>query len=432
VVVLFAAVHAVALLAEGNPTGWQPAPKGTIGPSAPSTGATLQNHVLQPIASSGKALNLNGYSSSASSATAADNAQRSAALSFPSTAWPAAESSSPDVDCFQILANSELNVVELGDLGDGTGNVEPWVIVNPIVYYFRDDSVSPPNYFLYIQDTIEGGADAGDETPNQDVFGQGFVLPDNLVSLQVVYDAATLNSEEVDKAYGYLWHIDENDNLPDDGGIVTWENPDPAGSDDWARYTVDITQPAFLSQLSGNKIALLFYNDTDGFAPEESVFFDNIILNACVPSKPAGGRLFLPSVFNVVNTDPVCVPPSEVPRDEVDANRGLVQARATCNTTLSQLDTQDYYTFVPQQGGNYTLQLNPPDGTEWSASVIEKVGGSYAYAPGPTGGQCRIATPGDVDKQVTCGLQAGREYVVKVSAGQYSGVEKNYIMQVVR
>jgi hypothetical protein len=167
--------------------------------------------------------------------------------------------------------------------------------------------------------------------------------------------------------------------------------------------------------------------------PEESSFFDNVRLIACVPSAPVGGRLYLPNVMHVANTTPVCVPPSEVPRDEVDANRGLVQTGAQCQTTLSQLDTQDYYTFVPKQGGNHSLQLsNLPPGTEWSGSIIVKTGGSYAYAPGPTGGQCRIATPGAGNKQVTCSLQAGVEYVVKVSAGQYAGPEAGYQMQVVR
>jgi hypothetical protein len=342
------------------------------------------------------------------------------------------------VDCFQMIANRELNVVELGD---GTGTAEPWVILDPIVYYWRNDLVSPPNYYLFIMDTIAGGADelAGDTTPSEDWFAQGILMPDNLVSVQIVYDTATQNSESVDNTYGQFWHVDENGDFPEDGAILYWENPDwdvidpnnPA--EEWLNYTVTITQTNFLSELSGNRVALLFYNITDTLPPDESTLFDNITVTACVPSEPVARQIFLPNIVHVANTTPVCVPPTEVPQDEVDANRGLVQTSARCITTLSQLDVQDYYTFIPQQGGNHTLRLsNLPPGSEWSGSVIVKTGGSYAYAPGPTGGQCRIATPGSGNKQVTCSLQAGREYVVKVSAGQYTGLEANYEMQVVR
>lgn len=338
------------------------------------------------------------------------------------------------VDCFQLIANSELNVVELGD---GTGTVEPWVIVDPIVYYWRDDSVTPPNFSLFMQDTIPDGIDEeeGDVTPQSDMFGQGFLMPENLVSVEINYLAATVNIDAADRTFGQFWHVDEDGNLPDNGAILFWESLDPNPADEgaWLNYNLSITEAEFIEELSGNTVALLFRTITDAVAPDESVYLDNITLEACVESKPVGRQIFLPNVLHVANATPVCVPPSENPRDEVGANRGFVQTNALCRTTMSQLDTQDYYTFTPRQGGSYTLQLrNLPPGTEWSGSIIQNSGGTFEYAPGPTGGQCRIATPGAGNKQVSCTLQGGREYVVKVSAGQYSGPEASYDMRIVR
>jgi hypothetical protein len=340
----------------------------------------------------------------------------------------------PAADCFQILANTQLDVV---DHGDGTGSAEPWIVLDQIVYF----DPAAANDYLYFVD-----ADVDDfETPTFDSFGQGFQMPGNLLSLQVVYDAGTVDATdpgdpsilEPDEAYGELWLLDQNGFLQE--AILHWRNPDPIPTgqfpddDNWRNYTIDIAEPSFISQLSGKAVAIRLLNITDGFEPGESVYWDNISLTACVQSAPVATKLYLPNVLHVANTTPVCVPPSEVPRDEVDANRGLVQTSATCLTSLSQLDTQDYYTFMPQQGGNHTLMLsNLPPGSEWSGSVIVKSGGSYVYAPGPTGGQCRIATPGAGNKQVTCSLQAGTEYVVKVSAGAYTGPEAQYTMQVVR
>ena len=53
------------------------------------------------------------------------------------------------------------------------------------------------------------------------------------------------------------------------------------------------------------------------------------------------------------------------------------------------------------------------------------------FAPGPVTGQCRIATPGSGNKNVTCTLDKNKDYFVKVSAGgTYSGPLGSYEMQI--
>ncbi len=334
------------------------------------------------------------------------------------------ENSVPSADCFQMLANSQLDVVELGD---NTGSVEPWVIIDQNVYYFtRDDEPPFPNYYLYMEDQDALLSDT--TTPFWDSFGQAIFMPDDLESIEIQYDVLTLQSNPDDLIFGEVWLLDLEGN--DHEILGDWEILD--SEDEWVRDTVGVPSE-FFPLLEGQPIGIILVTVTDNTGAAERVQFDNIVLTACVKSAPVSGNLFLPSVLHVANTGPVCVPPSESPRDEVGANRGLVQTGALCQTTMSQLDTQDYYTFRPQQGGNYTLQLrNLPPNTEWSGSIIQNSGGTFEYAPGPTGGQCRIATPGAGNKQVTCNLQGGREYVVKVSAGGYSGPEADYEMRVMR
>jgi hypothetical protein len=423
-IILLTGIRASLLAAADGSPLLQRGPADAPSPSQPLTNETEAPQTETIIVSKGGRLE-------------ADDMNRTTPLVLPkqSSDQPTApgSESAPAADCFQILGNSQLDVV---DLGDGTGSAEPWVVLDQIVYY---DPAAADKYLYFVD------ADVEDATPTLDSFGQGFLMPPQLESIQIVYDAGTVdstdpadpNTPEPDEAYGELWLIDQDGFLQE--AVLFWRNPDPVPTaqfpddDNWREYTVDVTEPEFITQLSGKTVAIRLLNITDGVEPGESVFFDNITLTACVQSAPVSGKLYLPNVLHVANTTPVCVPPSEVPQDEVDANRGLVQTSATCLTTLSQLDTQDYYTFLPQQGGNHTLKLSKlPPGSEWSGSVIVKSGGSYVYAPGPTGGQCRIATPGSGNKQVTCSLQAGTEYVVKVSAGQYTGAEASYEMQVVR
>jgi hypothetical protein len=77
------------------------------------------------------------------------------------------------------------------------------------------------------------------------------------------------------------------------------------------------------------------------------------------------------------------------------------------------------------------LQLKKlPNDTEWSAMTFTDTA-SPEYAPGETGGQCRIDTPGSKDKQVKCELSKDKAYFIKVSAGS-TPKEGGYDMKVVK
>jgi hypothetical protein len=77
------------------------------------------------------------------------------------------------------------------------------------------------------------------------------------------------------------------------------------------------------------------------------------------------------------------------------------------------------------------LQLKKlPNDTEWSAMTFTDTA-SPEYAPGETGGQCRIDTPGSKDKQVKCELSKDKAYFIKVSAGS-KPKEGGYDMKVVK
>ena len=172
-----------------------------------------------------------------------------------------------------------------------------------------------------------------------------------------------------------------------------------------------------------------------GLAPEsekEWMLIDDISLSACYkPAEVSGKRVYLPSVQTAGEVIPFCIPPTENPRDQYNSNRGFAQTGAECNSTLSELDRADYYTFKPGQSGSHTLLLsNLPADTQWSAMIFTDTS-SPEYAPGETGGQCRIDTPGSKDKRVKCELSKDKAYFIKVSAGS-TPVEGGYDMKVVK
>jgi hypothetical protein len=325
--------------------------------------------------------------------------------------------------CKQFLLNPQLDVLELGD---GTGRAEPWVVYDPIVYYSNLDYVSPQHSLVLVD------ADSPDSSsPTQDAFAQAFYMPTNLVTVTIQYYAAMSNTNNTDSAWGNLWTVDQDGNLGEYLG--SWEIRESPGV--WQQQTAQITDTSDLAQMAGQHLAIILFNDTDGNAPGEIVWFDDITLTACVRAAPTA--VYLPVVLRGLggSAAPVCIPPSENPPDTWNANRGNVQCNSTCQSTLSRLDLADYYTFVPSHTGvgNCTLYLrNLPAGTEWAAMIfVDQPNYPPPYAPGPVNGQCRIATPGSGDKSVTCPLTGGTGYFVKVSAGaSYTGQEGSYQMQI--
>ncbi len=328
-----------------------------------------------------------------------------------------------EVTCKQLLLNPALDILELGD---GTGRAEPWVIYDPIIYYSTVHYVSP-DHSLLVWD-----ADSGDETPTQDAFAQAFYMPRNIITVTIHYYTTMTNTNPVtdsDRALGNLWTLDADGN-PDEflGWWTVFESPDS-----WVGQTILITGTEALEPMAGQRMVIILFNKTDGQEPWEKIRFDDVTLTACFTGYPY--TVYLPIVFRDFGTaaGPICIPPSENPQDQWNANRGHTEADAVCQSTLSKLDQADYYSFTPPWTEDYTLHLRDlPDGTEWSAMIfVDQAEYPPPYAPGPTAGDCRIATTGSGDKSVTCPLTGGTDYFIKVSAGGgYSGPQDDYEMQV--
>ena len=338
-------------------------------------------------------------------------------IGLPNKAAPITSSLAGET-CQQMVANPQLDVLEFGD---NSGSAEPWVVLDPSVYFGSDGT--PPDYYLFLSD-----GDAGDTTPTTDAFGQGMVMPSNLSRIIVTYDTATANANTSDNSFGNLYTINAQGQL--DQLIVWWNIADTAGV--WENWTADITDPTFINPLKGQAMALVMDSITDGVGTAENTFFDNVTLTACVQSA-ATTHLYLPAIMHNfgVAAAPFCSPPTENPQDTFNANRGTEQTGAICNSDLSNIDRADYYTFKPTTSGNHTLHLrNLPAGTQWSAMIFID-SAMPDYAPGPTSNQCRIGTPGAGNKSVTCNLSSGQNYFIKVSAGGgYSGSKGTYEMQI--
>ena len=335
-----------------------------------------------------------------------------------------------NASCDQVLANTQLDIVEFGD---GTGTAEPWSVIIPIVYYIDDPAYAYDGYSLILED-----GDSGDPDPTIDMFAQGFLMPDDLNEISVEYMRAMLDSNPNDDVYGELWLLDDDWVLhlddPDNYFVGSWTVAESEAV--WAKQSIVSSDPSFLNKMAGKKMAILFFNITDGGgateAEKEWVLFDDVNLYACTQ---AHGEIFMPAIMHdygvPVEVDPICTPPNENPFDQWHSNRGLVQTSAVCNSTLSNVDLADYYTFVPDASGQHTLHLTDlPAGTQWSSMIFFDTD-SPSYVPGPTDGDCRIGTSGAGDKQVTCDLNEGTGYFVKVSSGS-TPVAGSYTMKITK
>ena len=325
--------------------------------------------------------------------------------------------------CSNIVINTQLDILEFGD---GFGTAEPWVFLEPYLYYVNENDPGDPfassaydGYSLLFED-----GDPGDPSPNLDMFGQGFFMPDNLSDVTVEYWRATVDGNPQDHVYGELWLLDSLGNLHygDINYFVgAWELSE--SNLKWKMESVAATEN-MVKKLDGQLAALLFFNVTDGSLPgapeaqKEWLFIDEISLIACYkPDSSQAKKLYIPTVQKAKQGPPLCVPPTENPQDQYNSNRGFAQTSAICNSSLSELDKADYYTFKPSTSGSHTLHLNKlPAGTEWSAMIFEDKQ-TPEYAPGDTAGQCRIDTPGSKAKQVRCTLDKNKTYFIKVSAG---------------
>ncbi|MFN2137979.1 MAG: hypothetical protein ACK2UK_18635 [Candidatus Promineifilaceae bacterium] len=339
--------------------------------------------------------------------------------------------------CSQIIVNPGLDIVELGD---GTGTSEPWVFLEPYLYYINGNDDNDlfqdwafDGYSLVFQD-----GDVGDPSPQIDMFGQGFLMPENLTDVTVEYWRASVDGNENDEVWGELWLLDEQGYLhlddPDTYLVGYWDVYESELQ--WNAETITATEEG-VDLLSGQLAALIFYNLTDGSAPDapesekEWMLMDDITLTACYkPQEVTGKQVYLPSVSTAGEVQPVCEPPTENPRDQYNDHRGFTQTNATCNSTLSNLDTADYYSYIPIDDGEHILHLQDlPPNSEWSAMIFTDEA-QPKFAPGDGDGDCRITKGGSENKFVTCDLQKDKKYFIKVSAGS-TPLADDYVMKVV-
>lgn len=318
--------------------------------------------------------------------------------------------------CEQLIVNPELDVL---DLGDGSGTAEPWVVLWPIVY-FDDTDYSSPLHSLVLDI-----GDSGDPSPNFDGFGQAVFMPTGLTDVTIQYDRKIQFANSVDQLYGELWTVDNEGFL--DQFITGWSvGTTPP---EWDTRVFTINDAPTLAQMNGRLMALVLVNDTTDPTPGEIAWFDDITVTACF--NPPTHASFLPSIANKAgSTVPVCSPPSESPPDSWSSNRGFTQTGANCNSTLSQLDDRDYYSFVPSQSGSHTVHLrNLPPGSNWAALVYND---TEPPPSGPTnGGACYTSQAGSADKSVVCTFTAGQEYVIKISSGS-TPMSGSYNLQVTK
>jgi hypothetical protein len=172
-------------------------------------------------------------------------------------------------DCRQLLENPTLSLV---------GNTIPgWVIFQQKVYYSTQNYVSPETSL------VMPDADEGDESPEQDAFGQFFDMPADLSRITIEFFTATANANETDKAYGNLWTVDSNGEL--DEGILSWSIEDSPGA--WRESSLTTEDATALAAMSGRRMAILLFTNTDGQAPGEVVYLDDIRLTACTGGAAA-------------------------------------------------------------------------------------------------------------------------------------------------
>lgn len=317
--------------------------------------------------------------------------------------------------CTQLLLNTALDVL-VG--GGGGGTAEPWVVLWSIVYYSTVEYVSPDHSLL-----VEV-ADDGDPNPDYDGFGQAFYMPNNLTSVQIQYYTATVNPNSVDYGLGELWLLDSDGYL--DTRLLWWEVGQSVGV--WQQQTVNITNASQLNSLEGQYLAIAMGNETlNSSPPGETTYYDDVRLTACYTAPNI--KSYLPVTLNTPATNTAyCNLPTEP--DSWYTGRGLVTTGGNCNGSLSQVDDRDYFTFTPTQSGNHTFYLrNLPSGSNWAALVYDL---TEPPPGGPTNsGNCYTSQSGSGDKQVTCNLTAGQNYVIKVSAGS-TPISGSYQMQVTR
>jgi len=326
----------------------------------------------------------------------------------------------PSETCQDMLANPQMNVLENGD---GTGTVDSWTILAPIIYYSKVYSHSVP-YSLKEMDELDGSdpvsTTIGGVLWDYDEFGQLFRAPAGLTYLKASFSSMYRDRDVNDAAYVRLWTVNSQGQLDQFIGAARIPT-DPAVYPEftWGNLSWELSSSQLITA-SNKTLALVFTMLGNRASPGQGVYFDDAQVRLCYATGPS--KVYLPVVVkSPPQTGPVCVLYEPDNRD----NRGNVTVGATCNGAFGPSDDKDYFTLNLAGVTDVRLRLFnlPPEGNRWDAAIYE-----YPY----TGQQpaCWIGKEG-LDKSEDChGLNLNKTYFVLVAAGSAQSNPRSYSMSV--
>jgi hypothetical protein len=322
---------------------------------------------------------------------------------------------SPSESCQDMLANPQMDVLENGD---GTGTVDSWTILSPIIYYSKVYSHSAP-YSLKEMDELDGSDPVsitiGGVLWDYDEFGQLFRAPAGLTYLKASFSSMYRDRDANDAVYARLWTVNSQNQL--DQFISAVRVPTDTAEYTWANWYWELNS-AQLITASNKTLALVFTLFGNRASPGQGVYFDDAQVRLCYATGPT--KNYLPVALKSP-TGPTCTPYEPDNRD----NRGNMTVGATCSGALGPSDDKDYYTLNLNGVTDVKLRLFnlPPEGNVWGAAIYE-----YPYT-----GQspaCLINWTG-LDKSVNGpGLNLNKTYFVFVAASVPQSSPKSYSMSV--
>ena len=259
-------------------------------------------------------------------------------------------------DCEQLLANPGLDVVN--------NSIPSWSILEPKVYYSTQNYVSSPSAIV-----LPDG-DADDPSPTEDAFGQIFTMPPNLISVTVEFQTATGNANGTDKAFGNLWTVDAGNDL--DESIGGWQVTDSANA--WASRDVVISDSGDLAAMAGQKMAIVFFTETNGQDPGEVVYFDDITLTACVGSANTPAATVTASPSPTPSRTPAATPTHPPVTGQKELLPAIFKPAATVPPTTSPTPTTS-----PEPPGDWRLEIVAGDGNQggWTSIALDTSGNPH-------------------------------------------------------
>lgn len=258
-------------------------------------------------------------------------------------------------DCYNYVTNSELSYLDA------------WTVLDENVYWSSNGYVSSPHSALMLD-----GDDSGltyDDSPEIDSFAQAFAYPDIAVSsIEIWFCAAFGEHDNWDDLYYSLYSLTGEGYLDDE--IIRWGPVVDAGDEDWHQHYGTETDMGTLAPLRGQDVALVFWTSTDGEAPYEYVYLDDITFYVCVAPQPSPSHTPTleptPTATQIVGQTPSptpTLPAGALVRDGDFENGDWSEWSGAGAPTL---DTS------VKHGGQYAARLGGvTDGADWIAQQVD-------------------------------------------------------------